>query len=97
MHTLLVTSAGLAVLAVFVLLAQRRQRQAPGRGADAMRAFIWLWLIASLANLLMGVLVAGVSFTVELGVFVIVFGVPAAVAWLFGRRAKARAAAASMV
>jgi hypothetical protein len=94
MHTLLVTSAGLAVLLVFGLIAQRRQRQSLGSGADAMRAFIWVWLVASLANLMMGVFVAGVSFTIELGVFVIVFGVPAAIAWLLGRRAKAQAIAA---
>jgi hypothetical protein len=86
MHTLLMTSVGLAILALFMGTAW------PMKGASwtlkrAAQAFIPLWLIISVGNMLVGMFSAGVPFLTELVVFLVVFGVPAVTAWFLGRTA----------
>jgi hypothetical protein len=77
MHTLMWVVGGLVALGIFVLAAVLL-----GRGmADGARVFIWPWLAASVVNLLLGVYWANVPLSVEIPVLVVVFGVPAAVAW----------------
>jgi hypothetical protein len=74
--------AGLAALGIFVLAAVLL-----GRGvADGARVFIWPWLAVSVINMLAGVYWAKYTYSVELPVLVVVFGVPAAAAWYVARR-----------
>ena len=87
MHTLTMVLGGLLALGVFVLAAVLLGRSA-GAGA---RVFLWPWLAASLVNMLLGVYWANVPFSVELLVLVVVFGVPAALAWYVARRFRALA------
>ena len=83
MHILNVTVAGLAVLFLFVLVSRIANRA--GGGAGGARIFIWAWLVAASVNGIVGVVRAGISPLVEIGVFVVVFGVPAGAAWLAAR------------
>ncbi len=76
-HTAIMLLAGLALLIVL--------RLALRDPARATRWFLPLWLIVSVGNLLVGVLHAGYSWSVEAGIGLIVFGVPAAVALLARR------------
>lgn len=82
MHTAKVITAGLALLAVCVLLG-RLVGPAPAAGAaTAAKLFIPLWLVAAGINLWIGVSRAGYSVAEEAPVFLVVFAVPAAVALL---------------
>jgi hypothetical protein len=73
---------GLVALGIFVLAARLL-----GHGvADGARVFIWPWLAVSLVNMLIGVYWANIPFNVEIAVLLVVFGVPAGLAWLVARR-----------
>jgi hypothetical protein len=90
MHTLVMTLAGLAVLAAFVLGAGAVNRRDAGRRFDGARVFLWFWAAVSLVNFCIGVFSAGYPVTTELAVHLVIFGVPAAAAWyLSGRGAPA--------
>ena len=84
MHMMAVTVAGLALLFVFVLVSRIANRS--GGGAGGARIFIWVWLLIAGANGLVGAFRAGISPLIEIGVFVVVFGVPAAIAWLAAKK-----------
>lgn len=85
MHTLRMTIIGLLLLGLFVLAAHLWNRSRD-RHADGARLFIWVWLIVAIANLLVGVLVAGIPLLTEILVLLVVFGVPAAAAWFLSQR-----------
>lgn len=89
MHVLILIVVGLIVLATFVLVA--RLVGARGHAVDGTSAFIWVWLIASIANGAVGVLRAGIPLLNEIAAFIPIFGVPAAVAWYLSRRLSAEA------
>jgi hypothetical protein len=88
-HVLILIVVGLVVLAAFVLVA--RLIGARGHAVDGASAFIWVWLIASIANGAVGVLRAGIPLLHEIAAFIPIFGVPAAVAWYLSRRLGAAA------
>lgn len=48
--------------------------------------FIWLWLAVSVLNGLYGHLRVGIPVLNEIGAFIPIFGIPAALAWLLLRR-----------
>jgi hypothetical protein len=75
---------GHLVLAAFVLVAGLISRG--GNTVDGARPFIWVWLLVSIANGAVGVLQANIPVLNEIGAFVPIFGVPAAVAWYLSRR-----------
>jgi len=82
LHTLLLILGGFAAMAMIYGIAH-------WRGTSLRRAFpvyAILWVIASAANLWIGVARAGYSLTEELPIFLVVFGVPCVVAWLLARR-----------
>lgn len=79
-HTAIMLAAGLALLVGL--------RLTIGDAARATRLFLWLWLTVSLANLLFGVFSAGYGWGEEAVVWLLVFGVPAAIA-LATRRMRA--------
>jgi hypothetical protein len=89
MHTLNVTVAGLALLFIFVLVSRLVNRS--GGGAGGARVFIWVWLFIALANGAMGVLRSGVSPLIEIGVFFVVFCVPAIIAWVAAKKLRTTA------
>ncbi|MEQ9641138.1 MAG: hypothetical protein RIM84_14035 [Alphaproteobacteria bacterium] len=81
MHTATLVIVGLVLLAVFVLGAKMMSRSRPDRPLDGAWLFIWAWLVICLVNMAIGVWIAGYSWIAEIGVLVIVFGIPAAAAW----------------
>ncbi len=88
MHMLMMTTIGLLMLAGVMIGAKTLNRGAPPRTIDGPRIFLWIWLVVSAGNFLTGVFVAGYSVMSELGVHVIVFGVPAGLAWYLMHHAK---------
>ena len=71
-HTAIMLLAGLALLIVLRLTIRDATR--------ATRMFLILWLVVSIGNLLVGVLYAGYGWAEEAGIWLLVFGAPAAVA-----------------
>jgi hypothetical protein len=86
MHTVIVIASGLLLLG-FMLLTGNWASMGVAKGA---LLFIPIWLALSLANLWLGVSRAGYSVGEEAPVFLVVFGIPAALglaAWWFFSRA----------
>jgi hypothetical protein len=78
MHTILVIALGFGLLAVCALVG--RMFGGTSGIATAALAFLPLWVVGAGINMYIGVMRAGYSATAEAPIFVIVFGVPAAVA-----------------
>lgn len=76
-HTVIMLLAGLALLIVLRLSIRDAAR--------ATRMFLILWLVISIGNLLVGVLYAGYGWAEEAGIWLLVFGAPAAVALIVRR------------
>lgn len=76
-HTAIMLIAGLALLIAMRILIRDKAR--------ATWAFLMLWLIVSVGNLLVGVLSAGYGWAEEALVWLVVFGVPAALALIAAR------------
>jgi hypothetical protein len=87
-HILILIGVGHLVLAAFVLVAGVINRG--GSRVDGTRPFVWAWLLASIANGVVGVVQAGIPLLNEIGAFIPIFGVPAAVAWYLSRRHAAQ-------
>ena len=81
MHTVIMTLAGLALLAALYGL-----NRATGRPEHPTLWFVALWALASSANFAIGVFAAGYSFLDEAAVHAVVFGVPFAAAWFLRSR-----------
>jgi hypothetical protein len=86
MHILMMVVGGLVALGVFILAAVLLGRTL----ADGARVFIFPWLVAALVNMGLGVYWANIPVSVEIPVLLVVFGVPAGVAWLLARRYQVR-------
>ena len=82
MHTLMLVVGGLVALGIFILAAVLLGRSM----ADGARVFLWPWLAVALVNMFLGVYWANIPYSSEIPVLAVVFGVPAAVAWLVVRR-----------
>jgi hypothetical protein len=89
-HTLTVTLSGLFLLFVFLFVANSINKRKNKRVADGAHIFIWFWLLVSIINFYVGVFVANYSFATEVGVHLVIFGVPAAVAWYLSRSSVAK-------
>jgi hypothetical protein len=83
MHILIMTAGGLLLLAVSYFAPEHLFAQK----SDAMRAFLWVWLAISIANGLYGHFRAGIPVINEIGAFVPVFFIPAAIAFYLMRNA----------
>lgn len=79
MHSIMMVLVGLITLAVFAYAGYARGK-APGL-QRAIQFFVPVWLIVSIANLLVGVLSAGYTVMQEMPFLLVVFGVPALAAW----------------
>jgi hypothetical protein len=86
MHTLTMVVVGFVALGIFMLAAVLLGRTI----ADGARVFILPWLVAALVNMGVGVYWANIPVSVEIPVLLVVFGVPAGVAWLLARRKGVR-------
>jgi hypothetical protein len=78
MHTVIVLIIGFALLAACVFVG--RFLGGPESGADATLVFLPLWFVGAVVNMYIGVAQAGYPLFEEVGMFVIVFGLPAAAA-----------------
>lgn len=81
MHTAIVMGSGLAVLALMIVAGR-----AFGQARRAALLFIPLWFVAAAVNMWIGVARAGYAWTDEAPIFLVVFGAPAAIAWVLSRR-----------
>jgi hypothetical protein len=88
MHTLMVTAMGFVSLFVFILVAFSINKRKPQTSVNGAGIFIWFWLTVSLWHFGAGVLVANYPVMTEIGVHIIVFGLPAGVAWYLSHRSK---------
>lgn len=82
MHILMVVIGGLVGLVAFYFGYRMFGRSGAAGGA----LFIWVWLVASILNGAVGVLRAGIPLVNEIGAFIPIFGIPAALAWYLAYR-----------
>ena len=80
MRTALFLVAGLLFLAASLLLGRLFSANYPGATLVATLAYVALWFVVAGANMWIGVARAGYSVTDELPIFLLIFGLPAAVA-----------------
>ena len=86
MHTFYAIAGGLLLLGIFVLFARALSDVHRGARRKLLLAFIPVWLACAAFNMWVGVSRAGYSVGDELPVFVVVFAVPAALAFWLRRR-----------
>lgn len=91
MHTLRLTVIGLILLSVFVFVAAQINQRKNRLAMDGAYLFIWVWLAISIANFCVGVFIVHYSVPTELGVHVVVFGLPAGAAWFMSRKFRSKA------
>jgi hypothetical protein len=82
MHILMVVVAGLAGLAVFYFGATLMARPR----ATGAAVFIPVWFVAAVLNGAVGIFRAGIPLINEIGAFIPIFGIPAAIAWYLAYR-----------
>jgi hypothetical protein len=82
MRTALFLLAGFLLLAALVLLGKLFSEAYPAATWWTTFGFVLLWLVLAVANMWVGVAKAGYSFSEELPVMLLIFVVPAAVAFL---------------
>jgi hypothetical protein len=80
MRTALFLLAGFLLLAAAMLLGKLFSTNYPGAWLAATVTYVALWLIIAGANMWVGVARAGYSVTEELPIFLLIFGLPAALA-----------------
>lgn len=80
MRTVLFIVAGLVLLGLCVGGAKMFAGSIAGSMRTTVFAFCVIWFLVAAGNLWMGVATAGYSFKEELPIFLIIFGLPAAVA-----------------
>jgi hypothetical protein len=80
MRTALFLVAGFLLLAAALLLGRLFSANYLGATLAATVAYVALWFIIAAANMWVGVARAGYSVTEELPIFLLIFGLPAAVA-----------------
>ena len=77
MHILMFVVIGLLGLALFYFGASFFGKS----GAEGSYAFLWAWLAVSICNGIIGVVRVGIPVINEIGAFIPIYGIPAAVAW----------------
>jgi hypothetical protein len=80
MRTALFLVAGLLFLVASFLLGRLFSSNYPGATAVATVAYVALWFVVAGANMWVGVAKAGYSVAEELPIFLLIFGLPTAVA-----------------
>lgn len=82
MRTLLFLLAGVLLMAALLLLGKVFSGHFPDATRWATVAYVVVWLLVTAANMWVGVAKAGYSVAEELPIFLLLFGIPAAVAVL---------------
>jgi hypothetical protein len=82
MRTTLFLASGLLLLAGFLLLGKLFSPQFPASSRVATLSFVAAWFAVAALNMWLGVARAGYSVGDELPIFLLIFGVPAALACL---------------
>lgn len=90
MRTLVILAIGMAIMLLFLVAAHFVNKSRGAGFVDGGKLFIWFWLVATLLNGAYGFFAHGVSLTVEIAVFAILFGVPAGAAWYLSRLIRRR-------
>jgi hypothetical protein len=90
MHTLMVITSGFTLLGIFLLAGRAAVGASKFAVATSAKYFIPIWLVVALLNMWFGVVRAGYPVLDEAPVFVIVFCVPAAVAYYLWRKYSPR-------
>jgi hypothetical protein len=85
-----VTLSGLVLLFVFLFVANSINKRKNKRVIDGAWIFIWFWLTVSIVNFCVGVFVANYPVATELVVHIVVFGVPAGIAWYLSRNFRSK-------
>ena len=80
MRTALFLASGFLLLAAVLILARLFSENFSSATVWATAGFIALWFLVTAANMWVGVAKAGYSASEELPIFLLLFGVPAAVA-----------------
>lgn len=93
MRTLLMVAIGVVLALVFDVIIAAMHKRGIRRGAGGAEPFIWIWLAVASVDFWVGV-DAGNAVSLELGVHLLVFAVPAALAWYLARRRHTQRAAA---
>jgi apolipoprotein N-acyltransferase len=88
MRTVVIIVIGLVLLAAWLLLARSFAKGRAETVRTAVWAFIAVWFVAAAINLWIGVSQAGYSFLAELPIFLVIFGIPAALSLLAGGRQR---------
>ena len=87
MHTVMVMTGGLVLLAILTIVARKLSK--PAFAGKTVLAFLPIWFVLAGVNMAVGVLQAGYSVAEEAPIFLVVFGGPAAIAifvwWKFFR------------
>ena len=83
MRSFLIIAGGFVLVFVFAMIG--RVRTGNSGGAKGALAFIPLWFSLAAANLAVGVIQAGYTVAEELPIFLLIFAVPAAVAFFLQR------------
>ena len=86
MRTLVIIAVGMALFGAAALVG--KWTGGPRGIARAAMLFWVVWLVAAAANLYVGVTRAGYTVVEELPIFLVVFGVPAAVAFVVWKKAR---------
>jgi hypothetical protein len=89
MHVVMFVAFGLLALAAFWLIAWLLNRR--GFSLDGAGIFIPVWLLSALVNAAVGFAHVGIPLVNEIGAFIPIFGIPAAIAWYLSRRHRAGA------
>ena len=86
MHTIYVIAGGLLLLGVFLLFARALSGVARFLRGRLILAFGPVWLACAAFHMWIGISRAGYSVGDELPIFLVVFAIPATLAWWLGRR-----------
>lgn len=84
MHTLMVISGGVLLLVLLGVIGWRLNGAAGA--AKASYLFIPLWLVCAVVNLTVGVMSAGYTVAQETPILLVVFGVPAVIAFVAAKQ-----------
>ncbi len=82
MHIAMLVAGGIVLLAIMHF-----GPRLLGLSFSGANAFIWVWLIVSILNGIYGHVSVGIPVINEIGAFIPIFGIPAALAWVLKRRA----------
>ena len=86
MRTLIIIAGGLLLLILLTLIARYAGKGEHKTVGNTARFFIPIWFCAAAVNMYIGVARAGYSVMEELPIFLIIFGLPAAVAVVVWRK-----------